>query len=1066
MPFTAEPLAVLAAILDALPAHVALIDPDGMILAINDSWRRFATANLLHVPDFGVGQNYLDVCERASGDCSEEAQAAAVGIRRVLHGEASDFAIEYPCHSRTEQRWFHLRVTPVREDRRAGAVVMHVNITERKQAEEAAQRSHKRLRDIIDGLGPSMFVGLMTPQGILIEANRPELAAGLKPEDVLGKPFEETYWWAYSRQVQQQLGEAIARARHGEGSRYDVQVRAAENLLIDVDFSLQPVRDETGEVVFLVASAIVITERKQTESALRESNEKFHQLADNITDAFWIRSADMREVHYISPAFARIWGRPAESLSDNPQQWANFIVPEDRERVLSVFAGLTGDAPNLDVEYRIVRPDGEVRWVRARGFQVRDAADNLIRLTGIITDITEPKLAAEALAELSLRTERRERILTTALSTISDFVYIYDRAGRFLFVNQPLLNLWGITLEEAVGKNFFDLGYPADLAEQLQRQIQEVFKTKTSVSGETRYTSPAGLNGYHEYILSPAFGPDGSVEFVAGSTRDITERKSVEAELRAAKEAAEAANQAKREFLANMSHEIRTPMNGVIGMTDLMLDGELTSEQRENLGIIKSSGDALLAVIDDILDFSKIEAGKLKLDPIDFTSRDAIGGAANAVALRAQQKGLELIVDIDTCVPQTLRGDPGRLRQILLNLLGNAIKFTHQGEVVLRVTSAVSTASDVVLNFSIRDTGVGIPLNRQQSIFEAFTQVDGSTTRNYGGTGLGLTISSQLVQLMGGCLSVESEVNKGSTFRFTARFALGNARAAIAVPPSLDLRDVAVLIVDDNATNRHLLEGMLIGWRMAPTLAASVPDAVAALRGAQQSGRPFTLVLADVQMPDADGFTLAAAIKQDPTIADAIVVMLTSAAEPGDAARCREVGIAAYLSKPIKRSDLRGAIFSALRPQSSETQHQALVTRHSLREARHTGRVLLVEDNAVNQLVARRLLEKRGHTVVVATNGREALAILEEAEWGGFGCVLMDVQMPEMGGFECTAIIRDREQGTRVHLPIVAMTAHAMSGDEARCLAAGMDAYLSKPIEPNALFDVVERQLLHSKHAQ
>ena len=409
-----------------------------------------------------------------------------------------------------------------------------------------------------------------------------------------------------------------------------------------------------------------------------------------------------------------------------------------------------------------------------------------------------------------------------------------------------------------------------------------------------------------------------------------------------------------------------------------------------------------------------------------------------------------------------MRGDPGRLRQILVNLLGNAIKFTHQGEVVLRVTSDVTTPPDVVLQFSIRDTGIGIPLDRQQSIFKAFTQVDGSTTRNYGGTGLGLTISSQLVQLMGGRLWVESEAGEGSTFRFTARFALGNACAPIAVPPSVELRDVPVLIVDDNATNRHLLESMLIGWRMAPTLAASVPDALAALRAAQQSGRPFTLLLADVQLPDADGFTLAEAIKRDPTIADTSIVMLTSAGQPGDAARCRELGIDAYLPKPIKHWDLRGAILLALGVRSTDGRGQALVTRHSLREARRTGRILLVEDNGVNQLVARRLLEKRGHSVVVANNGREAIAILEDRCGVGFSAVLMDVQMPEMDGFECTAVIRDRERGTRQHLPIIAMTAHAMSGDEARCLAAGMDAYLSKPIDPNALVDVVDRHLLVS----
>jgi two-component system sensor histidine kinase/response regulator len=509
--------------------------------------------------------------------------------------------------------------------------------------------------------------------------------------------------------------------------------------------------------------------------------------------------------------------------------------------------------------------------------------------------------------------ERRERMLITTLSSISDFAYVFDRDGRFVYANQPLLDLWGITLQEAEGKNFFDLKYPDDLATLLLRQVQEVFENTTRITGETPYTSPTGVQADYEYIFSPVFEANGAVESVVGITRDITARKREAEALGMAKDAAEAANRAKSEFLANMSHEIRTPINGVIGMTDLVLDTDLTVEQRENLGIVKSSADALLIVINDILDFSRIEAGKRDLDPIDFNPRDTIGDTANALAWKAHQNGLELIVDVAEAVPSMVRGDPGPLRQILINLLGNAIKFTPHGEVVLRVVGEAATPSEMVLHFAVSDTGIGIPLDRQQRIFEAFTQADGSTTRAYGGTGLGLTISSKLVQLMGGRVWVESEAGKGSTFHFTARFAAADVSPSMtAIPDTIDLQDLPVLVVDDNATTRRLLDEMLLDWRMVPTLANSAIDALAALRAAQQAGRPFSLVLTDFQMPDADGFTLTAAIKNDPTIAGVTVVLLTSAGSPGDAARCRESGVSAYLPKPIRRSELRGAILTAI----------------------------------------------------------------------------------------------------------------------------------------------------------
>jgi signal transduction histidine kinase/DNA-binding response OmpR family regulator len=631
---------------------------------------------------------------------------------------------------------------------------------------------------------------------------------------------------------------------------------------------------------------------------------------------------------------------------------------------------------------------------------LRDAQDAVIGYLLIGTDNTARKQADEALLEVRALQQRADvdQRMSLALDAGQMGAWELDLATGTSVRSLRHDQIFGYTtLQHEWGpEDLFACCVPEDLA-AVRRAVEDaprtgVFRVECGIRWPDSSLHAISAEGWVDRDAN------GAPVRILGIVTDITDRKRAEAELRTAKDAAEAANRAKSEFLANMSHEIRTPMNGVIGMTDLALGTELTSEQREYLRIVKSSADALLTIISDILDFSRMEAGKLELDPIDFDLRDAIGDTANTVALRAHQKGLELIVDVDTAVPHTVRGDPGRLRQILVNLLGNAIKFTHQGEVVLRVLTEAATGQDVVLHFSIRDTGVGIPLDRQQSVFEAFTQADGSVTRTYGGTGLGLTISSQLVRLMGGRLWLESEAGRGSTFHFTASLALVHVAAIATVPDQVDLRDVRVLIVDDNATNRRLLHEMLIGWRMVPTLAASVPEALAALRVAQESGRPFPLVVTDVQMPDVDGFTLAGAIRQDPATARVAVVLLTSAGQPGDAARCRELGVAAYLTKPVKRSELHAAIRLALGTQSTERDRSALVTRHSLREVRHTGRILLVEDNPVNELVARRLLEKRGHTVVVAKNGREALAMLDDAAYVGFGCVLMDVQMPEMDG--------------------------------------------------------------------
>jgi CheY-like chemotaxis protein len=458
------------------------------------------------------------------------------------------------------------------------------------------------------------------------------------------------------------------------------------------------------------------------------------------------------------------------------------------------------------------------------------------------------------------------------------------------------------------------------------------------------------------------------------------------------------------------------------------------------------------------LDFSKIEAGKLDLDSITFDLRESLGETMQALGLRAHQKELELVYEVQPDVPEALVGDPGRIRQVLVNLVGNAIKFTEKGEIVVSVEEdrEIQALGFTALHFSVRDTGIGIPAEKQATVFDAFSQVDGSMTRRYGGTGLGLTICKKLVDLMQGRLWLESEPGHGSTFHFTIPLALQDSPAARSKPvPPEQLRDLPVLIVDDNYTNRRVLEEMLTNWGMRPTTTEGGRAGLDALQTAKTERHPYPLVLLDGHMPEMDGFKVAEKIRQDPALAGATIMMLTSAGHVGDAARCRELGISAYLVKPIHQRELLNAICSVLQKGPRKIPER-LVTKHTMREDQHHHRILLAEDHLVNQELALRLLEKRGFEVTVAANGRAALEALAKVR---FDAILMDVQMPEMDGFVATAMIRNEEKPTGAHIPIIAMTAHALKGDQERCLAAGMDAYVSKPIRTAELFKTIENQL-------
>lgn len=656
--------------------------------------------------------------------------------------------------------------------------------------------------------------------------------------------------------------------------------------------------------------------------------------------------------------------------------------------------------------------------------------------------ISVEKQRKEAETEVRALKEYHESIV----NNLGEGILIEDKRSIITFVNPSLEKILGYKEKELVGQHWKKI-----VPEEELQKISNKTRSRKDIQAEKYETQLVAKNTRRIPVLITAQSlfKQKKYEGVLTAISDISE-------LVSARKEALAANKAKTEFLANMSHEIRTPMNGIIGMTELALNSKLTREQFGYLEAIRESSESLMMIINDILDFSKVEVMKIELEHLDFSIRNALGDMVSAMALQAHKKGLELAYHVSQDIPDDVIGDPGRLRQILLNLLGNAVKFTHKGEVVVTVHKESIKEDHIQLHFTVKDTGIGIPPKKQKIIFEAFTQADGSMNRRFGGTGLGLAISSQLIALMDGRIWVDSKTGEGSKFHFTVKLGISKFPIKRTLPTAVkNLKNMPVLVVDDNKTNRLLLKEMLTNWGLKPTLSSSGRSALTSLKKAKKTKKPFQMLIIDAQMPEMDGFTLAHKIKGDPDFENVKIMMLTSAGVRGDAARCRELGIEAYMTKPIKQSELLNSITLITR-KSPKEEKKALITKYSIREAKKRLHVLVVEDNIINQKLAAHFLQKYGYSVSLASNGQEAINANKKDK---FDLILMDIQMPKLDGLEATKIIRESEEKSKTHIPIIALTAHALKGDKDRCLEAGMDDYLSKPLKAEVLYKTIDKVL-------
>jgi PAS domain S-box-containing protein len=960
-----------------------------------------------------------------------------------------------------------------------------------RESENALREQRNQLTVLLDHL-PIMVFGVDEEGRYCLWNRECERVTGYTRDEVLGRSRSDLYphWYPDPSYREWVFGQAVTHAYRDLETTITIRdgttrICSWSNFSTEVHIP--------GLSVW--GSGTDITERKRAEEELLRANDRLALAIRGSNVSIWendMSGGDFRSGHVHCTNIMEQLGHPAPDSDLDYETVIALVHPDDRERVEQALrAYLTGEAPEYAVDFRARHRDGSYRWMLSRGVVVCENG-RPARVAGTRIDITERKQAEEERSRLANQ-------LRLLLESSGEGIYGIDLDGRCTFINRAAAQMLGYQPEQVLGHNMHDLihhsrndgsPYPVDDC-PIFRAFQ--FGTSCRVSHEVMWRQD-GSAFPAEYSSYPILD-NGRCHGAVITFMDITERKKAEEELRTAKETAEQASRAKSEFLANVSHEIRTPLNAILGMNDLALDTSLTEQQRKYLTVVRSSTEALLEVINDLLDFSKIEAGKLEVDRTLFALRALLNDTLRSLALRAHRKGLELVCEVQPDVPDALISDAGRLRQVLTNLVGNAIKFTKTGEVVIAVKIADlrSESSDLQtvngfasnlrsaicnLHFSVRDTGIGIPRDKQARIFQPFEQGDSSTTRLYGGTGLGLSIASQLVALMGGRITAESEPGHGSTFAFTVRVEVPHQqpdRTSARVPAELHKR--RVLLVDDNATSRRVLEGWLRRWGTKPTAVGDGSSAMAALWQAAAAGQPFALLLLDSRLPGTDALTIAGRVRRAPELSACKIVLLDVEDQARELSRSQELGISACVMKPVQEEELLDAVCRTLsfpspivassgpatvgavdqpEPASNQATQAGppLVPTSSAAEGRL--HILLAEDNPFNQAVMEDLLKRRGHSLQVAGDGRAALTALEQDH---FDVMLLDIHMPELDGFQVVAVQRQREQGTGRHLPVIALTARCANGERERCLQAGMDDYLSKPVRAAELFAAIDRAM-------